>query len=57
MVHDGSEAQLQQSGTDRARVDRVFPLTRGQLDMWLAQQTGCFGAKWQIGMLGRRGIT
>ena len=33
--------------------DRALPLTRGQLDIWLAQETGHFGAKWQIGMLGR----
>ncbi|EID17508.1 linear gramicidin synthetase subunit D [Mycobacterium xenopi RIVM700367] len=33
--------------------DRMFPLTRGQLDIWLAEETGRFGAKWQLGMLGR----
>src|SRR5947208_2694286 len=33
--------------------DRVYPLTRGQLDIWLAAETDGFGAKWQIGMLGR----
>ncbi len=33
--------------------DRALPLTRGQLDIWLAEETGRFGAKWQIGMLGR----
>ncbi len=33
--------------------ERALPLTRGQLDIWLAQETGRFGAKWQIGMLGR----
>src|ERR1700740_822035 len=33
------------------RVDRIFPLTRGQLDIWLAQETGSFGAKWQLGEL------
>ncbi len=31
--------------------DRIFPLTRGQLDIWLAQETGSFGAKWQLGEL------
>ena len=31
--------------------DRIFRLTRGQLDIWLAQQTGSFGAKWQLGEL------
>src|SRR6202022_3062826 len=31
--------------------DRVFPLMRGQLDIWLAQQTGGFGARWQLGYL------
>ncbi|WP_372503733.1 non-ribosomal peptide synthetase [[Mycobacterium] manitobense] len=29
----------------------AFPLTRGQLDIWLAQRTGRFGAKWQLGEL------
>jgi amino acid adenylation domain-containing protein/thioester reductase-like protein/non-ribosomal peptide synthase protein (TIGR01720 family) len=33
--------------------DGALPLTRGQLDVWLAEETGRFGAKWQIGMLGR----
>src|ERR1700751_261854 len=28
--------------------DRVLPLTRGQLDIWLAQQTGRFDAEWHI---------
>ncbi|WP_085168577.1 non-ribosomal peptide synthetase, partial [Mycobacterium celatum] len=32
---------------------RYFPLTRGQLDIWLAAETGQSGAKWQLGMLGR----
>ncbi len=31
--------------------DRALPLTRGQLDIWLAQETGHFGAKWQLGEL------
>ncbi|WP_142760732.1 AMP-binding protein, partial [Mycobacterium sp. MFM001] len=31
--------------------DKAFPLTRGQLDIWLAQKTGTFGAKWQLGAL------
>ncbi|WP_297848259.1 condensation domain-containing protein, partial [Mycobacterium sp.] len=31
--------------------DRAFPLTRGQLDIWLAQKTGNFGATWQLGEL------
>ena len=33
--------------------ERVFPLTRVQLDIWLAEQTGRFGAKWQLGLLVR----
>src|ERR1700759_2542917 len=33
------------------RADQTFPLTRGQLDIWLAQKTGGFGAKWQLGEL------
>src|SRR5580692_3825818 len=33
--------------------DRAFPLTRAQLDIWLAQETGRFGAKWQLGELVR----
>src|ERR1700744_4744639 len=33
------------------RAERIFPLTRGQRDIWLAQETGSFGAKWQLGEL------
>ena len=33
--------------------DQVFPLTRGQLDIWLAEEMGRFGAKWQLGELVR----
>src|SRR6201997_4117164 len=32
---------------------QALPLTRGQLDIWLAQGTGRFGAKWQLGELVR----
>ena len=32
---------------------RAFPLTRGQLDIWLAQETGRFGTQWQLGLLVR----
>ncbi|MFV9632043.1 non-ribosomal peptide synthetase, partial [Mycobacterium neumannii] len=31
--------------------DQLLPLTRGQLDIWLAEEIGHFGAKWQIGIL------
>ncbi|MGV0875036.1 condensation domain-containing protein, partial [Mycolicibacterium sp. XJ879] len=34
------------------RDNRTLPLTRGQLDIWLAQETGRSGVKWQLGMLG-----
>jgi hypothetical protein len=30
--------------------DRAFPLTRGQLDIWLAHQTRHSGTEWQLGM-------
>ena len=33
--------------------NRALPLTRGQLDIWLAQEAGSFGAKWQLGELVR----
>ncbi|HEX5255322.1 MAG TPA: amino acid adenylation domain-containing protein, partial [Mycobacterium sp.] len=33
--------------------DRVLPLTRGQLAIWLAQQTSYFDAEWQLGVLVR----
>src|SRR6202008_3090839 len=33
--------------------DRAFPLTRGQLDIWLAQETGRSGTEWQLGLLVR----
>ena len=29
----------------------ALPLTRAQLDIWLAQETGHAGTDWQIGML------
>ena len=32
---------------------RALPLTRSQLDIWLAQETGGFGARWQLGELVR----
>src|ERR1700761_758152 len=35
--------------------DRALPLTQGQRDIWLAQKTGSFGAKWQLGELVRIG--
>uniref|UniRef100_UPI0026173CA6 non-ribosomal peptide synthetase n=1 Tax=Mycobacterium sp. TaxID=1785 RepID=UPI0026173CA6 len=31
--------------------DRAFPVTRGQLDIWLAQQTGHLDVAWQLGVL------
>ncbi|WP_156764512.1 AMP-binding protein, partial [Mycobacterium sp. E3247] len=30
--------------------DRALPPTRGQLDIWLAQETGHSGTEWQIGL-------
>ena len=33
--------------------DRALPLTRGQLDIWLAQETGHSGAEWQLGLFVR----
>ena len=33
--------------------DQALPLTRVQLDIWLAEETGRFGAKWQLGELVR----
>src|SRR5579884_150932 len=30
--------------------DRALPLTRAQLDIWLAQETGNTGAEWQLGL-------
>ncbi|MGO9033403.1 amino acid adenylation domain-containing protein, partial [Mycobacterium sp.] len=33
------------------REDRALPLTRGQLDIWLAQETGYAGTEWQLGLL------
>ncbi|WP_156669651.1 AMP-binding protein, partial [Mycobacterium sp. E3339] len=31
--------------------DRALPLTRGQLDIWLSQETGYVGTEWQLGLL------
>ncbi|MEE2852220.1 MAG: amino acid adenylation domain-containing protein, partial [Actinomycetota bacterium] len=33
--------------------ERVLPLTRGQMAIWLAQQTSHFDAEWQLGVLVR----
>ncbi|WP_374729786.1 amino acid adenylation domain-containing protein [Mycobacteroides abscessus] len=33
--------------------DRALPLSRGQLDIWLSQETGLVGAEWQLGLLVR----
>ncbi|HTY34217.1 condensation domain-containing protein, partial [Mycobacterium sp.] len=33
--------------------DRALPLTRGQLDIWIAQEAGRFGAEWQLGLFVR----
>ena len=32
---------------------QALPLTRGQLDIWLAQETGNSGTEWQLGLLVR----
>jgi nonribosomal peptide synthetase DhbF len=33
--------------------DGALPLTRGQLDIWLAQETGHSDTDWQLGVLVR----
>lgn len=43
----------QLSGDLVERSDRGLPLTRAQLDIWLAQQTGHFDVAWQLGVLVR----
>ncbi|GAA4295002.1 non-ribosomal peptide synthetase [Mycobacterium paraffinicum] len=35
------------------RDDRALPLTPGQLDIWLAQETGRFTAEWQLGLFAK----
>ncbi len=35
--------------------NRALPLTRGQLDIWLAQETGGTGTEWQLGLFARIG--
>nr|AKO90064.1 MPS1 [Mycobacterium avium subsp. paratuberculosis] len=35
------------------RGDRAYPVTRGQLDIWLAEQTGHLDVAWQLGVLVR----
>src|SRR5436305_3384698 len=32
---------------------QALPLTQGQLDIWFAQETDRFGARWQLGYLVR----
>ncbi|UGT72574.1 amino acid adenylation domain-containing protein [Mycolicibacterium smegmatis] len=34
-------------------VDGALPLSRGQLDIWLSQESGLAGAEWQLGLLGK----
>ncbi|MGV0837952.1 amino acid adenylation domain-containing protein [Mycolicibacterium thermoresistibile] len=34
-------------------VDGALPLSRGQLDIWLSQESGLAGTEWQLGLLGR----
>src|SRR6478735_2776342 len=31
----------------------TLPLSRGQLDIWLSQESGLAGTEWQLGLLGR----
>uniref|UniRef100_UPI0037CAD891 amino acid adenylation domain-containing protein n=1 Tax=Mycolicibacterium sp. TaxID=2320850 RepID=UPI0037CAD891 len=33
--------------------DGALPLSRGQLDIWLSQESGFAGTAWQLGLLGR----
>src|SRR5271166_3332576 len=33
--------------------DRAFPLTRGQLDIWLAHEMGHTGTEWHVGLFAR----
>lgn len=33
--------------------DGALPLSRGQLDIWLSQESGLVGAEWQLGLLVR----
>jgi len=33
--------------------DRAHPLTAGQLDIWLAQETGRFSTEWQLGLFAK----
>src|ERR1700694_4566444 len=33
--------------------DGALPLSRGQLDIWLSQESGLAGTEWQLGLLGR----
>src|ERR1700754_4127234 len=32
-----------------------LPLSRGQMDIWLSQESGLAGTDWQLGLLGRIG--
>ncbi len=34
-------------------IDSALPVTRGQLDIWLAQETGHSGTEWQLGLFVR----
>ncbi|WP_156747937.1 non-ribosomal peptide synthetase, partial [Mycobacterium sp. 1465703.0] len=41
------------SGANAELHNHLLPLTRAQLDIWLAEESGRFGAKWQLGALVR----
>ncbi|WP_231992493.1 condensation domain-containing protein, partial [Mycobacterium sp. 1164985.4] len=51
MKFDDGEVQLKSGQLDAAA--RAMPVTRGQLDIWLAQETGQPGNQWQLGLLVR----
>ncbi|WP_256714764.1 non-ribosomal peptide synthase/polyketide synthase [Mycobacterium colombiense] len=40
-------------GQPTDRDDWGYPLTRGQLDIWLSQETGQLGTEWQLGLFVR----
>src|SRR5215208_2722080 len=47
--HLGLSKRLRKSHSTQLD-NRALPLTRGQLDIWLTQETGHSGTEWQLGL-------
>ncbi|WP_156744211.1 non-ribosomal peptide synthetase, partial [Mycobacterium sp. E740] len=50
MERDNGALELKRGGEHTEVDERALPLTRGQLDIWLAQQMGQLGTEWHVGL-------